>query len=45
MQVRDVLWVDDLLDAYDGGGRAIGRVKGQVFNVGGGPANTLAISR
>jgi hypothetical protein len=43
MQVRDVLWVDDLLDAYD---RAIARidvVRGQVFNVGGGAANTLAI--
>ena len=37
MQVRDVLWVDDLLDAYDLAIEFVGRVKGQVFNVGGGP--------
>jgi CDP-paratose 2-epimerase len=43
MQVRDVLWVDDLLDAYDLAIESVGRVKGQVFNVGGGPSNTLAI--
>jgi CDP-paratose 2-epimerase len=42
-QVRDVLWVDDLLDLYE---RAIERIDvaaGQVYNVGGGPANTLAV--
>ena len=42
-QIRDVLWVGDLVDFY---GRAIGRideVKGEVFNVGGGPANTLSL--
>jgi len=43
MQVRDVLWVDDLLDAYDRAIGAIDRVRGQVFNLGGGPDNTLAI--
>jgi nucleoside-diphosphate-sugar epimerase len=43
LQVRDVLWVDDLLDAYDRAIGAIDRVRGQVYNIGGGPANTLAI--
>ena len=44
-QVRDVLFVDDLLDAYDA---AIARrevVAGEVFNIGGGPANTISIWR
>ena len=43
-QVRDALWVGDLVDAY---GRALDRidaVKGQVFNVGGGPRNTLSLN-
>ena len=42
-QVRDVLWIDDLLNAYD---LAIGHLdvaSGQIFNVGGGPANTMSI--
>jgi CDP-paratose 2-epimerase len=42
-QIRDVLHVDDLLDAYDA---AIGRIEqaaGQVYNVGGGPDNTMSI--
>lgn len=42
-QVRDVLWIDDLLKAYD---LALGRLdvaSGQVYNVGGGPANTMSI--
>ncbi len=43
MQVRDVLWVDDLLDAYDRAIESIERVKGQVFNVGGGPEHTLSL--
>ena len=43
MQVRDVLWVTDLLDAYDRAIERIDRVKGSVFNLGGGPQNVLAI--
>jgi CDP-paratose 2-epimerase len=43
MQVRDVLWVEDLLDAYDRAIEAIAAVKGQVFNVGGGPGHTLSL--
>jgi CDP-paratose 2-epimerase len=42
-QVRDVLWVDDLVDAYI---RAIERgeeVAGRIYNIGGGPKNALAI--
>jgi CDP-paratose 2-epimerase len=42
-QVRDVLWVDDLLDLF---GAAVARIDvaaGQAYNIGGGPANTLAV--
>src|SRR5204862_1368656 len=39
MQVRDVLHVDDLLDAYDAAIGRMERVKGQAFNIGGGPEN------
>src|SRR5574340_973415 len=42
-QVRDVLHVEDLLDAYDA---AIGRISaaaGQVYNIGGGVRNVLAV--
>lgn len=43
MQVRDVLFVEDLVNAYD---LAIGRIKlaaGQIYNVGGGPKFTLSL--
>lgn len=42
-QVRDLLWVDDLVALYS---RVIERIDisaGQIYNVGGGPANTLSI--
>jgi CDP-paratose 2-epimerase len=42
-QVRDVLFVDDLLDVYDA---AIGKIDvaaGQVFNIGGGTENMLSV--
>ena len=42
-QVRDVLYVDDLLDAYDAAIDRIDLAAGQVYNVGGGPENTLSI--
>jgi len=42
-QVRDVLFIDDLLDAYDVAVQRIGAVAGEVLNVGGGPANTVSI--
>ncbi len=42
-QVRDVLFVDDLLDAYDAAVLRIDSVAGQVFNIGGGPRRTMSI--
>ena len=42
-QVRDVLFVDDLLNAYDAAIEKIDRAKGEVYNVGGGPRNILAV--
>jgi CDP-paratose 2-epimerase len=42
-QVRDVLWIDDLLDLYEGAIERIDVASGQVYNVGGGPENTLAV--
>jgi nucleoside-diphosphate-sugar epimerase len=42
-QVRDVLYVDDLLDAYDVAVEKIDRAKGEVYNLGGGPRNVLAV--
>ena len=42
-QVRDILFVDDLLDAYDSALGQIDKAAGQVFNVGGGAPNTLSI--
>ena len=42
-QVRDVLHVNDLLDAYDAAIEKIDRAKGQVYNMGGGPRNVLAV--
>jgi CDP-paratose 2-epimerase len=42
-QVRDVLHVNDLLNAYDLAVEKIDEVKGQVYNVGGGTRNVMAI--
>ena len=42
-QVRDVLFVEDLLDAYDAAIARSNRAAGQVYNVGGGPAQQLAV--
>lgn len=42
-QVRDVLHVNDLLDAYDAAIKKIDVSKGQVYNVGGGKRNVMAI--
>jgi len=42
-QVRDVLFVDDLLNAYDAAIDRIDVAAGQVYNVGGGPSNTMSI--
>ncbi|HYZ63786.1 MAG TPA: SDR family NAD(P)-dependent oxidoreductase, partial [Acetobacteraceae bacterium] len=42
-QVRDVLYVDDAVDAYLAAWRRIERVSGQAFNLGGGPANAVTL--
>lgn len=42
-QVRDVLYVTDLLDAYDAATARIEQVAGEIFNVGGGPEQVLAV--
>ena len=42
-QIRDTLWVGDLIDAYERALGRIGEVSGEVFNVGGGPANTMSL--
>lgn len=42
-QVRDILHVDDLLDAFDCAVRRVGRAQGRVYNLGGGPDNTLSL--
>lgn len=43
MQVRDVLFVTDLVDAFDKAAENIERTAGQVYNVGGGPDNVLSL--
>jgi CDP-paratose 2-epimerase len=43
-QVRDVLFVEDLLDAYEAAAANIESVAGQVFNIGGGPDNALSLN-
>lgn len=42
-QVRDVLYVDDLLDAYDAAIDRIDTAAGQVYNIGGGPERTMSV--
>ena len=42
-QVRDVLHVDDLLNAYDAAIENIDTARGQVYNMGGGTRNVMAI--
>ncbi len=42
-QVRDALYVEDLLDAYDAIVSNIDAAAGQIYNIGGGPENILSI--
>jgi len=42
-QVRDILFVDDLLNAYDLAIEKIEIARGQVYNLGGGPENVMSI--
>jgi CDP-paratose 2-epimerase len=42
-QARDVLYVDDLLDAYDAAIARVDVAAGQVYNIGGGPERVLSV--
>lgn len=42
-QVRDVLYIEDLINAYDAAVNAIEKTSGQAYNIGGGPQNTLSL--
>ncbi|MGD0130809.1 MAG: GDP-mannose 4,6-dehydratase [Bryobacteraceae bacterium] len=42
-QVRDILFIDDLLDAYDAAFAAPDKAAGRAFNVGGGPSNVVSL--
>lgn len=42
-QVRDVLFIEDLMDAYDAALTHIDRSAGQVYNIGGGPDKAISI--
>jgi len=43
-QVRDVLYIDDLIQLYEKAIINIDSIKGAVFNIGGGPSNTLSLN-
>ncbi len=43
LQVRDALYVDDAVDAWLAAWASIDRVRGQAFNLGGGPGSTLSL--
>jgi CDP-paratose 2-epimerase len=42
-QVRDILYVDDLVDGLRLAQSHIGRLSGQAFNIGGGPESTISL--
>ncbi len=42
-QVRDLLYIDDLLNAYDAVIDRIDVTTGNVFNIGGGPSNVMSV--
>ncbi len=42
-QVRDVLFIDDLVEAYLSAVARIELVRGRVYNIGGGPSNRLSL--
>lgn len=44
-QVRDILFIDDLLEAFDLAWQNIEVTAGQVYNVGGGPANSISLKQ
>lgn len=42
-QVRDILFVEDLIDAFLLAHEKMDRITGEVFNIGGGPENTVSL--
>lgn len=42
-QVRDILFVEDLINAFQLATNQIDQIKGQVYNIGGGPENTISL--
>jgi CDP-paratose 2-epimerase len=42
-QVRDILYVEDLVNAFLLAQERMGDISGQAFNMGGGPANTISL--
>ncbi len=42
-QVRDILFIDDLVDAFKRAIGSIDQIKGQVFNIGGGAGNAMSL--
>ena len=42
-QVRDMLFIEDLLDAYEAALNRIDMTNGKIYNVGGGPGNTMCL--
>jgi CDP-paratose 2-epimerase len=44
LQVRDVLFVADLIEAFERARSAIDRLRGKAFNIGGGPANAVGVA-
>ena len=42
-QVRDILYVDDLVHAFELAAERIDVSRGEIFNIGGGPGNTLSV--
>ena len=42
-QVRDVLWISDLIRAYELAAGHIEKTSGQIYNIGGGPEHTMSI--
>jgi CDP-paratose 2-epimerase len=42
-QVRDVLWIEDLVRTYDLAAEHVDVAAGKIYNVGGGPANAMSV--
>jgi len=42
-QVRDILFIDDLIDAYEAAVKNINQASGEIYNIGGGLENTVSI--